>query len=103
ASTFRPERPPSGGVLAGRARERRMRGRHPPLPRLWAFLARAVRCRAEVAEHEVANLAAEFLAGHEVDHGVLTGEEPAERCLVGCRLEAAEGPGHAGISVRADG
>src|SRR6266705_1126135 len=47
-------------------------------------------------------VAAELLAGHEVDHGVLTGEEPAERRLAGCRLEAAEGPGHAGISVRAD-
>jgi len=32
--------------------------------------------RPEVVEHEVANVAAELLAGHEVDHGVLPGENP---------------------------
>jgi hypothetical protein len=43
--------------------------------------------RAEVVEHEVADVAAELLPGHEVDHGVLPGEKPAERCLVGGRLD----------------
>jgi hypothetical protein len=36
-----------------------------------------------VAEHEVTTMAAELPAGHKVDHGVLTGEDPAERCLAG--------------------
>ena len=66
------------------------------------FSARARWRRPEVAEHELGDLAAELLAGHQVDHGVLPGEDPAEGCLVGCRLEAAERPGHAGITVRAD-
>jgi hypothetical protein len=57
----------------------------------------------EVAEHEVASMAAELPAGYKVDHGVLTGEDPAKRSLAGCRLEAAEAPDHAGISVRTDG
>jgi hypothetical protein len=51
-----------------------------------------------VAEHEAASMAAELPAGHKVDHGVLTGEDPAKRCLAGCRHDAAEGPDHAGIS-----
>ena len=55
----------------------------------------------EVAEPEVASMAAELPA--KVDHGVLTGEDPAKRSLAGCRLEAAEVPDHAGISVRTDG
>src|SRR5260221_5357548 len=59
--------------------------------------------RPQVAEHELGHLAAELLAGHEVDHGVLPGEEPAECCLVGGRLEAVEGPGDAWISVRCHG
>jgi hypothetical protein len=50
----------------------------------------------EVAEPEVARMAAELPA--KVDHGVLTGEDPAKRSLAGCRLEAAEAPDHAGIS-----
>jgi hypothetical protein len=54
-----------------------------------------------VAEHEVASMAAELPA--KVDRGVLTGEDPAKRSLAGCRLEAAEAPDHAGISVRTDG
>jgi hypothetical protein len=37
-----------------------------------------------VTEHEAANVVAKLLAGHEVDHGALPGEEPAERGLVGC-------------------
>jgi len=64
-----------------------------------ALSARARWRRPEVAEHELGDLAAELLAGYQVDHGVLPGENPAERRLVGCRLEAAEGPGHAGITV----
>jgi hypothetical protein len=55
----------------------------------------------EVAEPEVASMAAELPA--KVDHGVLTGKDPAKRSLAGCRLEAAEAPDHAGISVRTDG
>ena len=55
----------------------------------------------EVAEPEVASMAAELPA--KVDHGVLTGEDPAKRSLAGCRLEAAEVPDHAGISVRTAG
>jgi hypothetical protein len=51
-----------------------------------------------VAEHEVASMAAGLPAGHKVGHGVLTGEDPAERCLAGCRHDAAEAPDHAGIS-----
>ena len=50
----------------------------------------------DVAEPEVASMAAELPT--KVDHGVLTGEDPAERSLAGCRLEAAEAPDHAGIS-----
>src|SRR6185437_17034214 len=58
--------------------------------------------RPEVVEHEAGHVVAELLAGHEVDHGVLPGEDPAERGLVGGGLEAAEGPGYAGIRVRAN-
>jgi hypothetical protein len=40
----------------------------------------------EVAEHEVASMAAELPTGYKVDHGVLTGEDPAKRRLtVSCR------------------
>ena len=60
------------------------------------FSARAARRRPEVAEPEVARMAAELPA--KVDRGVLTGEDPVKRCLVGCRLEVAEAPDHAGIS-----
>src|SRR5580693_2323749 len=62
------------------------------------FSARAGWRRPEVAEHEVASIAAGLPAGHKVGHGVLTGEDPAERCLAGCRHDAAEAPDHAGIS-----
>jgi hypothetical protein len=71
---------------------RRSRGRAPAS-------ARAGWRRPEAVEHEVGDVAAELLTGHEVDHGVLPGEDPAECGLVGGGLEAAEGPGHAGICV----
>jgi hypothetical protein len=48
-----------------------------------------------VAEHEAASVAAGLPAGHKVGHGVLTGEDPAKRCLAGCRHDAAEAPDHA--------
>jgi hypothetical protein len=51
-------------------------GKLPPLPRGAALSARARWRRPEVAEHELGDLAAELLAGHQVDHGVLAGEEP---------------------------
>src|SRR6478672_12338294 len=79
-----------------------MPGWHPPLPAGAPFSAGAVWHRPQVAEVELGHLAAEVLAGHEVDHGVLTGEDPAEGGLVGGGLEAAEGPGYAGICVRAN-
>src|SRR5580700_5115266 len=73
---------------------RRSRGRAPTS-------ARADWRRPEVVEHEAGDAVAELLAGHEVDDGVLPGEDPAECGLVGGGLEAAEGPGYAGIRVRA--
>src|SRR6266566_7160718 len=83
--------------------ERRMRGGIRRSRGCAPSSARAGSRRPEVVEHEVGNLMAELLAGHEVDHGVIPGEDPAERGFVGCRLEAVEGPRHAGISVRTDG
>src|SRR5689334_24457289 len=67
------------------------------------FSAGAVWRRPQLVERELGHLVPEALAGHEVDHGVLAGEEPAEGCLVGGGLEAAEGPGDAGVSVGGDG
>ena len=63
--------------------------------------ARAGGRRPEVVEHELGDVTAELLAGHEVDDGVLPGEDPAECGLVGGGLEAAEAPDYAGICVRA--
>ena len=88
--------PGSGGLgAADEGGIRRSRGRARTSARVgWR--------RPEVAEHEAGHAVAELLAGHEVDHGVLTGEDPAEGGFVGGGLEAAEGPGYAGIRVRAN-
>src|SRR6266516_6056489 len=67
------------------------------------FSACAVWRGPQVGEVELGHVVAEVLAGHEVDHGVLAGEEPAEGCLAGGGLEAAEGPGDAWVSVGGDG
>ena len=77
---------------------RRSRGRAPTSARVgWR--------RPEVVEHEVGDVVAELLAGHEVDHGVLPGEDPAECGLVGGGLEAAEmggiGQGEIKVPTRA--
>jgi len=81
----------------------RCRRWHPPLPDGAPLSAGAVWRGAQVAEVELGHLVAEVLAGYEVDHGVLAGEEPAEGGLVGGGLEAAEGPGDAGVPVGGDG
>src|SRR5690242_20793436 len=44
------------------------------------------------SERELGHLVPEALAGHEVDHGVLAGVEPAEGGFVGGGLEAVKGP-----------
>jgi hypothetical protein len=67
-------------------------GWHPPLPRVCAVVS-GRRLAREVAEHQPGDLAPKVLAGVEVDHGVLPGDEPAERGLVGRRLEAVKVPG----------
>jgi len=52
------------------------RGRHPPLPRIRAFSARAGWRRLEVVEYEIGYLVAERPASREVDYGVLPGGTP---------------------------
>src|SRR5690242_18437838 len=72
-------------------------------PRWSASSAGASWRRPQVAEVELSHLAAEVLAGDEVDHGVLAGEDPAEGGLVGGGLEAVKGPGDARVPIRGDG
>jgi hypothetical protein len=94
----RPEWPPSSPACLGTADwERRMRGGIRRSRGRAPTSARVGWRRPEVVEHEAGHVAAELLAGHEVDHGVLTGEDPAEGGFVGGGLEAAEGPGYPGI------